>query len=177
MGEALSYFLQVVLDTLHYFLQVVLDTLHYFLQVVLDTLHYFLQVVLDTLHYFLQVVLDTLHYFLQVVLDTLHYFLQVVLDALHYFLQVVLDTLHYLFKIKGTYNFCKVPNLVPYICNILIYRCYCRPTGIRTPTNRTKIWCATVTPWVFRFKWCKYTDFIINHKNIFHFFSKIITKH
>ena len=100
------------------------------------TLHYFLQVVLDTLHYFLQVVLDTLHYFLQVVLDALHYFLQVVLDTLHYFLQVVLDTLHYLFKIKGTYNFCKVPNLVPYICNILIYRCYCRPTGICIPSGR-----------------------------------------
>ena len=160
-----------------YSLQVNGEALSYFLQVVLDALRYFLQVVLDTLHYFLQVVLDTLRYFLQVVLDTLHYFLQVVLDALCYFLQVVWDILYYLFKIKGTYNFCKVPNLVPHICNILIYRCYCRPTGIRTPTNRTKIWCATVTPWVFRFKWCKYTDFIINHKNIFCFFSKLITKH
>ena len=53
----------------------------------------------------------------------------------------------------------------------------CRPTGIRTPTNRTKIWCATVTPWVFRFKWCKYTDFIINYKIIFLFFLKLITSY
>ena len=63
------------------------------------------------------------------------------------------------------------------LINQVVAKIQCRPTGIRTPTNRTKIWCATVTPWVFRFKWCKYTDFIINHKNIFHFFSKLITKH
>ena len=127
--------------------------------------------------YFLQVVLDALRYFLQVVLDTLHYFLQVVLDALRYFLQVVWDILYYLFKIKGTYNFCKVPNLVPYICNILIYRCYCRPTGIRTPTNRTKIWCATVTPWVFLFQWCKGRNFFFIPKKYIAFFNVLSIKY
>ena len=146
-----------------------------FLQVVLDTLHYFLQVVLDTLHYFLQVVWDTSRYFLQVVLDTLHYFLQVVWDTSRYFFTDSVG--HYLFKIKGTYNFCKVPNLVPYICNILIYRCYCRPTGIRTPTNRTKIWCATVTPWVFLFQWCKGRKIFFIPKKYITFFNVLNIKY
>ena len=53
----------------------------------------------------------------------------------------------------------------------------CRPTGIRTPTNRTKIWCATVTPWVFLFQWCKGRKIFFIPKKYITFFNVLNIKY